>query len=713
MFIPEREIKNPIEFARVCKQNRANFAKYSPDVCHEKGYGNGLLAYDKKDGIPDYENVLRKKLIEILGDEPQSCPFNAREEYCKEFASHTETRVVIETEKDCFCPVLLLRPKGIIDPQTVVCLQGHSPGMQLSVGRPYRLKDGRKIRENRDFALEALRRGYAAVVIEQRCFGERKSRIKGDMCAFTSANALLVGRTMIGERVWDVRRVIDYLETRDDFSAEKVGIVGTSGGGTAAYYAACIDDRIEVAMPGCSVCSFYGSIGTKHHCACNYLPGAAKYFDMGDLATLICPKKLVIVAGIHDPLFPYADVKKAYETIRKIYAEKGFSDNVALFLGNGKHRFYRGGWDLFDRFFGGAKRLRIADKELINPIKFVRECQRNKVSISRYSPDVCHEKLFGKGLLAYDKKDGIADYEKVLRAKLTEVLGDTPEKKERKAWEEYRREYPEYTETRVVIETEKDCFCPVLILLPKGVQKPPVVLCLQGHSPGMQISVARPYYKEDKGFRENNRDFCLETLRRGYAAVAIEQRGFGERRSRVKGAVMCAHTAQNALLVGRTLIGERVWDVSRVIDYLETRGDVDCEKIGLMGNSGGGTATYYTACMEERIKIAMPGCSVCTYLGSIGTKHHCACNYLPGAAKYFDMGDLATLIAPRRLVLVAGSEDPIFPYEDVLTTFETIKSIYKDKGAEGNAVLFRGEGGHRFYYGGFDLFDRFAKELGW
>ena len=59
-----------------------------------------------------------------------------------------------------------------------------------------------------------------------------------------------------------------------------------------------------------------------------------------------------------------------------------------------------------------------------------------------------------------------------------------------------------------------------------------------------------------------------------------------------------------------------------------------------MGNSGGGTATYYAACLDERISLAMPSCAVCSWDQSIAVKRHCACNYVPYIANYFDMGDM-------------------------------------------------------------------------
>ena len=101
--------------------------------------------------------------------------------------------------------------------------------------------------------------------------------------------------------------------------------------------------------------------------------------------------------------------------------------------------------------------------------------------------------------------------------------------------------------------------------------------------------------------------------------------------------------------------------------------------------------------MEPRIRFCMPSCAVCTYGDSIAAMRHCACNYIPGIRKYFDMGDLAGLIAPRPLVIVAGREDPIFPLSGVRESFAEAQRLYAAAGNPQGCTLVIGEGGHRFY----------------
>jgi hypothetical protein len=77
--------------------------------------------------------------------------------------------------------------------------------------------------------------------------------------------------------------------------------------------------------------------------------------------------------------------------------------------------------------------------------------------------------------------------------------------------------------------------------------------------------------------------------------------------------------------------------------------------------------------------------------------NHCACNFVPNIAQYFDMGDLSGLIAPRSFVVVHGKLDRIFPEKGVYETFEITKKLYEAAGAADRCRLVSGEGGHRFY----------------
>jgi cephalosporin-C deacetylase-like acetyl esterase len=172
-----------------------------------------------------------------------------------------------------------------------------------------------------------------------------------------------------------------------------------------------------------------------------------------------------------------------------------------------------------------------------------------------------------------------------------------------------------FRETRFVFSSEVWADVPCHLLIPQEGTAPfPVVICLQGHTTGMHISLARPKYEGDEELiTGGDRDFALQAVWEGYAALVMEQRCFGERRDSRPPEIhpyeqTCRHAAMTALLLGRTMIGERTWDVSRAIDALAEFPEVDTGRIGCMGNSGGGTQTAYLMALDERINCAAPSC---------------------------------------------------------------------------------------------------------
>lgn len=277
---------------------------------------------------------------------------------------------------------------------------------------------------------------------------------------------------------------------------------------------------------------------------------------------------------------------------------------------------------------------------------------------------------------------------------------------------EFEKQHDNYTEIRFSFQSEDGYFVPCHILIPQGASTPlTVVLCLQGHSTGMHISLGRIKYERDKDLIcSGDRDFAIGAVKRGFCALTIEQRAMGECGSDREGYPACHVSTMANLLVGRTTIGERVWDIMRTIDILEKYfPQIDKENIICLGNSGGGTATLYAACLEERIKTAIASCCFASFDDSISAMYHCTCNFIPNIRNYFDMGDLAGLIAPRNLIIVSGEQDTIFPLESAINCFEITKQLYKN--TKGKCVHVIGDGGHRFYYDkAWKAYDELAKK---
>ncbi len=320
-----------------------------------------------------------------------------------------------------------------------------------------------------------------------------------------------------------------------------------------------------------------------------------------------------------------------------------------------------------------------------------------------YSPSQYHLNLMKKTEPELAWRGGeFQDWQSRLRRRLRDLIGDFPDAKAPLDAEELEREETDrYVRMKIVFTSEECADVPAHLLVPTERDGPmPGMICLQGHSPGMHISLGQAQNEHEEELVAGDRDFALQAVHNGFVALAMEQRCFGERAETLlehRWEHTCLDAVFHSLLLGKTVLGERCWDVMRAVDLLEQQPEVDPERIACMGNSGGGTATFYSACLEPRIKLAVVSCAFCTYADSTMRIKHCGDNYIPGILQVAEMGDLAGLIAPRTLIVVAGREDEIFPLPGVRKAYGRAAQVYEAAGCPENLRLVEGPEGHRFY----------------
>ena len=328
----------------------------------------------------------------------------------------------------------------------------------------------------------------------------------------------------------------------------------------------------------------------------------------------------------------------------------------------------------------------------------------DKTPVLHLSPSEYHAHLMKRTTPALRYAGGdVAAWQRKLKRKLVDLLGGMPRERVplnvRTLW---TREVPQGVVTKIAYCAEPFADVLAYVCIPRNATPPYLwTICLQGHSTGMHVSLGIERDDETKPFPvAGDRDFAIGCMARGVAALCIEQRSFGLRGESTQKAVSpvgCHDATMQALLLGKTLIGERVYDVDRGIDYLATRKDVDMRRIGVMGNSGGGTISLFAAAVLPRLAFAMPSCYFCTFRDSIMSIYHCMDNYIPGLLKYAEMADVMGLFAPKPLVIVAGKQDDIFPLKGVREGFRHLQAIYRAAGAADRCHLVVGPEGHRFY----------------
>ncbi len=307
------------------------------------------------------------------------------------------------------------------------------------------------------------------------------------------------------------------------------------------------------------------------------------------------------------------------------------------------------------------------------------------------------------------------------RRKLWELLGEPPADEVRvplnPRYGEVRK-LPGYRRQTVIFTTRPNLEAFAYILIPddvKPLEQRPAILCLPGHGRGVDDLVG---LNEDGTQRDHHdgyqHDFAVQCVQRGYVVLALEVLGFGRRRDPAAcksgaGSSSCQPAAGAALLLGETMAGWRTWDASCAFDLLESRPEVDGERLGLIGISGGGTVGLYTAALDKRVKAAVLSCSFCTFRDSIFSVSHCIDNYVPGVLRWFEMADIAALIAPRALFCENGNRDDIFPESGAREAYAAAKTAFSLLGAADRVELEINEGDHQFY--GEGCFRRLAEWL--
>src|SRR5580704_7934466 len=229
------------------------------------------------------------------------------------------------------------------------------------------------------------------------------------------------------------------------------------------------------------------------------------------------------------------------------------------------------------------------------------------------------------------------------------------------------------------------------------------MICLPGHGRGVDDIVGIDAQGRDRTDKPGyQHDFAIQVVEHGMAALAIEPLAFGCRRDPLTrkggaGVSACQPSAGAALLLGQTMIGWRVYDVMRAIDWIETRPELDARRVGCMGISGGGTCTTFASALEPRIRVAMISGYLNTFRDSILSLSHCIDNYVPGILNWAEMYDVAGLIAPRPVFIESGTKDKSFPIASSVASFERLKKVYEVFGAGEAAEQEVFEGPHSFW----------------
>ncbi len=258
---------------------------------------------------------------------------------------------------------------------------------------------------------------------------------------------------------------------------------------------------------------------------------------------------------------------------------------------------------------------------------------------------------------------------------------------------------------KLSIAVEDGVRMPFYLLIPGNAGKnTPIVIAAPGHQGGGKESVAgvRGDASVERMTEHYGYDYGMKAAENGMVAVCFDQRGTGERREGDEDILGCSclPLSRIASSLGIALAGLFVWDVMRLVDYIILRGEWNTGDIRMVGFSGGGMQTLYTAALDERIGKAFISGYFYGFRDSLlRMSGNCSCNYIPSLWRHFDIQDIAAMIAPRPLIIQSAEDDHLNGERGMMNVLEPLRQLrelYAMLGAERRLVHDVIPGGHHF-----------------
>ena len=301
--------------------------------------------------------------------------------------------------------------------------------------------------------------------------------------------------------------------------------------------------------------------------------------------------------------------------------------------------------------------------------------------------------------------------------KLRELLGDSSPPTKWSSVEEGQTILDDHTRYELLLEADGVPTVPVYLLIPSDLkpgQKAPGVLCVHGHGDfGNHTIVGRTDLDGvTESIETSNYDYGLQCVRRGYVVVAPCMIPFGRRvdRKSYGGNDPCAVTFVRMQALGQLPITSNLRDLRWAIDLLQSRAEVDAERIGCAGLSYGGRMTMMVAATDDRIKVASVSGALNLLQERMTLRHSCGSQVIPGLLRYGDYSEIGSLIAPRPCVWETGSTDTLIVPGWDQKFRGRLQHAYAAAGAESALHFDRFEGGHRWSGRvAFPLFDEVLK----
>ncbi len=292
-----------------------------------------------------------------------------------------------------------------------------------------------------------------------------------------------------------------------------------------------------------------------------------------------------------------------------------------------------------------------------------------------------------------EKKTG--DWQVETRNEIINKIGGIPKKSTVEVRKTGEEPTENYLRESLLFRSYDGTEIPAFILIPNGLSGPvPGVMCLHQHNNEYHLGKSEP-----AGLMGNpGQSYAHDLAKQGYVTFAFDRICFEERQDdKLKSMDFERFEFFRWHLNGKSMQSRIIADAMCAVSVLQSRPEVDPERIASIGHSMGGQQTLFLAAMDERIKVMVSSCGFALMSAIIRDKIiHNYPAYLYGLMEKYDMDVLLKLCAPRPFLIAAGGNDPIFPRDGITGMKEKAEVLYEQYGKKENLEVYLEDCGHDF-----------------
>lgn len=621
------------------------------------------------------QQLVRKKLHEILGPFPEKTPLNARITGVLKKSGYRVEKIIYESMPGFYVSGCLFLPD---------VSKKNTPAVLNLIGHE---QESFRAELDQVIILNLVKKGIIVFTIDPPGQGEHVQYYDPEV-KFSSIGYSVVEHCYFGNQcflsgsssaryfIWDGIRAIDYLVSRKEVDADRIGVTGFSGGGTVTSYLGALDDRVKVAIPSSWSTASRRQLETKgaQDAEAEFFHGLVKGITLEDLIEVRAPRPTMMTFVSRDEYLSLQGAREAFAEAGKVYAALDKKENLELVEDDSKHwltpKIRQAIFGFFMKHFGLPGDPSEQDVEVLTAEEL------------QVTPSGQIASSFG-GKMIFDinkqETEKLLEQLVVSRRDVEHHLSSVPSKA--KAISGYvappastgepfingRYQRQGYTVAKYALQGEGDYAIALLLFVPDDLtEKRPALIYLH---PQGKVSAAYPGGEIEK------------LVKKGYIVAATDVLGVGETRNTASRGLADGYTG---VLIGRSVVGIQAGDIVRVVNYLRGLHQVDSRKIGALALDGMCLPLIHAAAFDASISAVTLIGSPVSYRSVVmnriyrigltkneggGYWHPYEVDFSWGVAGVltgYDLPDLIACIAPRKVVLVNLKDHLLEPASDAL-----------------------------------------------